>query len=155
MQGLIDAEKEQRKRQKKQKGFVEEEEEKPKLEELEAGYGAFENGDTGLGERRSVTLCPSHHISDPTPAGCIAMFGGICTPCPGTWIDRSRDPTSYTANAIWQHQLAVVGVLNVPFEACSVVAWFPHDFTLYMSALSLLILPSSTSKVLLRSTAES
>lgn len=106
VQGLIDAEKEQRKRQKKRKGFVEEEEEKPKLEELEAGYGAFENGDTGLGERRSVTLCPSHHISDPTPAGCIAMFGGICTPCPGTWIDRSRDPTSYTANAIWQHQIS-------------------------------------------------
>ena len=89
VQGLIEAEKEQRKRQKKQKGFVEEEEEKPKLEELEADYGAFENGDTGLGDRRSVTICPSDHISDPTPAGCTAMFGGLSArPCPVLVLGR-------------------------------------------------------------------
>ncbi len=57
MQGLIEAEKEQRKRKRaegKHKSFVEEED-KPKLEDLEADYAATENGDSGLGDRRSVT----------------------------------------------------------------------------------------------------
>lgn len=58
-QGLMEAEKEQRKRKRAEakggKSFAAEDEDvKPKLEDLDGGdfYGGSENGDSGLGNRR-------------------------------------------------------------------------------------------------------
>lgn len=54
LQGLVEAEKEQRKKKRaqgKNKSYVEEEE-KPKVEDMEVDYGTTANGDSGFGDRR-------------------------------------------------------------------------------------------------------
>ncbi|BDA46316.1 probable Bromodomain adjacent to zinc finger domain protein 1A at N-terminal half [Coccomyxa sp. Obi] len=55
IKGLVEAEKEQRKKKRaqgKNKSYVEEEDEKPKVEDMEVDFGTTENGDSGFADRR-------------------------------------------------------------------------------------------------------